>query len=115
MHDVLAIPVSGLQRGNRVYVKGDKTDESDEAPDGFYTVKVETGATDSSFIEIKSGLDEGTEICGAIKSSGVEARGNAQQQQRMQGGYGGGYGGPPGGGYGGGMGGSRGGMGGGMR
>lgn len=112
VHDVLAIPVSALQRGSRVYVKGDKTDENDKAPDGFHTVKVETGATDSSYIEIKSGLDEGTELCGAIKSSGVEARGNGQQSQQMQGGMGG----PPGGGMGGGgYGGNRGGMGGGMR
>ena len=94
--DVIAIPVSGLQRGNRVYLKGDKTDENDRAPEGFYTVKVETGATDSQYIEIRSGLEEGAEVCGPLKASGVEAEGNAQQQtQQRQGGMGG----PPGGGY----------------
>ena len=38
VHNVLAIPVSNLNRGNTVYVKGDKTEENDKAPEGYKTV-----------------------------------------------------------------------------
>lgn len=118
--DVTAVPVQAVQRGNKVYAAGDKTAENDHAPDGYYSISVKTGATDGSFIEIKEGLEEGMEICGSVKASGVEAEGseeNQQQQMQMQGGMPGGMGGgmPPGG-MGGGMpggGGNRGGMGGG--
>jgi len=57
--DVLAVSVSAVNRGNTVYVKGEKTDENDNAPDGFKTVRVETGAYNNQYIEIKSGLKEG--------------------------------------------------------
>ncbi len=112
--DVLAVPSEAIQRGNRVYVKGEKTEENDRAPEGYYSVSVTTGATDGIYIEIKEGLEEGQEVCGAAKSSGVEAEGaqEDQQQMQMQGGMGGapgGMGGAPGG-----MGGAPGGMGGGM-
>lgn len=106
--DVLAVPSEAIQRGNRVYVKGEKTEENDKAPDGYYSVSVTTGATDGTYIEIKEGLEEGQEVCGAAKSSGVEAEGSQeaqQQQQQMQGGMGG----PGGGNFGGGGGGNRGG------
>ena len=112
--NVIAVPTSAIQRGRRVFMKGEKKDEKDRAPDGFYSVEVKTGATDSQFIEIKEGLNEGDEVRGAAKPSGIEAEGTGQQQQQMPGGMGG----PPGGmgggygGYGGGMGGNRGGMGG---
>ncbi|MGM9935919.1 MAG: efflux RND transporter periplasmic adaptor subunit, partial [Candidatus Ornithomonoglobus sp.] len=115
--NVLAVPSEAIQRGNRVYVKGDKTEENDKAPDGYYSVSVTTGATDGTYIEIKEGLEEGQEVCGAAKASGVEAEGaqEAQQQQmQMPGGMGapaGGMGAPPGGGgnRGGNAGGNRGG------
>ncbi len=108
--DVLAIPVEAVQRGNRVYAKGDKKDENDKAPDGYYSVEVRTGASDSKFIEIKEGVKEGQELLGSIKASGKEAEGadTSTQQQQMGGPGMGGYGGPPmGGGYGGNMGGNR--------
>lgn len=57
--DVLAVPVSAVNRGNTVYVKGEKTSADDNAPDGFKSVKVETGAYNNQYIEIKSGLKEG--------------------------------------------------------
>lgn len=57
--DVLAVSVSAVNRGGIVYVKGEKTDENDTAPDGFKSVKVETGAYNNQYIEIKSGLKEG--------------------------------------------------------
>ena len=56
---VLAVPVSAVVRGNKVYVKGEKTDETDSAPDGFKTVEVTTGTYNNSLIEITSGLKEG--------------------------------------------------------
>lgn len=115
--DVLAVPVDAVQRGNIVYVQGDKTDENDKAPDGYYSVDVETGVTDSQYIEIKSGLNEGDVVCGSISASGTEAQGSVTDStmQGMGGMPGGGMGGAPGGGMsgGGGMGGGPGGGGGG--
>lgn len=71
--DVLAVPVSAVNRGNIVYVKGEKTEENDNAPDGFKSVKVETGVYNNKYIEIKSGLSEGDIVyVPQIKSSGDE-------------------------------------------
>lgn len=56
---VLAVPVSAVNRGGVVYVKGDKTEEGDNAPEGFRSVRVETGVYNNQFIEIKSGINEG--------------------------------------------------------
>ena len=114
--NVVAVPAAAIQRGRLVYMKGEKKDEKDRAPEGFYSVEVKTGATDSQYVEIKEGLNEGDEVRGAAKPTGKEAEGTAEQQQpQMQGGMGGppggGYGGNRGG-YGGGYGGNRGGMGG---
>lgn len=59
------------------------------------------------FIEIKNGIDEGEEVIGSLKASGVEAQGEdmMQQMQEMHGGMmgggmpsGGGMSGPPSGG-----------------
>ncbi len=57
--DVLAVPVTAVNRGNIVYVKGEKTEENDRAPEGYKSVKVETGVYNNEYIEIKSGLNEG--------------------------------------------------------
>lgn len=57
--DVLAVPVTAVNRGNIVYVKGEKTDENDKAPDGYKSVQVETGVYNNEYIEIKSGLNAG--------------------------------------------------------
>lgn len=111
--NVLAIPVSSLQRGDVVYVKGEKEDKSDNAPDGYKSVKVVTGINDEDYIEIKSGLTEGQEL------KGIEIQQTDGMQQMMQGGMGDMGGGPPGGGGGapggGGPGGGPGGGGGGTR
>lgn len=56
--DVLAVPVSAVNRGNIVYVKGEKTDNNDTAPDGYKSAKVETGVYNNQYIEIVSGLSE---------------------------------------------------------
>lgn len=90
--NVLAIPVSSLQRGDVVYVKGEKEDKSDNAPDGYKSVKVVTGINDEDYIEIKSGLTEGQEL------KGIEIQQTDGMQQMMQGGMGDMGGGPPGGG-----------------
>ncbi len=57
--NVLAVPLNAINRGNTVYIKGEKTDETDKAPEGYRTVAVETGISDDSFVEIRSGLAEG--------------------------------------------------------
>ena len=107
VEDVIAVPVSAIQRGNTVYVKGRKTDDNDKAPDGFYSQKVETGVSDSVYIEIKDGLKEGDEIVTSITPSGVEAQGEQTQEMPGRGGMmgggpsRGGMGGPPSGGGGG--------------
>lgn len=73
--DALLIPVSALNRGNFVAVKGasqtasssDDTEKGNvpmpsNAPDGFAYVQVETGITNDDYVEILSGLDEGAEV-----------------------------------------------------
>lgn len=75
--DVLAVPVSAVNRGNIVFVKGAKENENDSAPEGFKTVKVETGAYNNEYIEIKSGLKEGDIIyIPQIKVSGKSTEEN---------------------------------------
>lgn len=93
--DVLAVSVSAVNRGNIVYVKGKKTNENDNAPDGFKSVRVETGAYNNQYIEIKSGLTEGDIVyVPQIKSSGTQ-----NPMAAMMGGMSGGM--PSGGGMGG--------------
>ncbi len=57
--DVLAVPVGAVNRGNRVFVKGEKENDKDMAPEGYKTVEVVTGISNDSFIEIKEGLKAG--------------------------------------------------------
>lgn len=57
--NVLCVPVSAVNRGNTVYVKGEKTDENDRAPEGYKSVTVKTGVYNNSLIEITAGLSEG--------------------------------------------------------
>lgn len=59
VHDALAIPINALNRGNTVYVKGDKVLDDDDAPEGYKTVNVITGVSDEDYIQILSGLSEG--------------------------------------------------------
>lgn len=113
--NALAIPVSSLQRGNVVYVKGKKENDEDKAPEGYKSVKVTTGINDENYIEIKSGLTEGQEIKGLEISEGTNMM---DMMQQGMGGHPGGMGGAPGGMGGGGPqggGGAPGGMGGGPR
>jgi len=57
--NALSVPVSSVNRGNIVYVKGEKTSQEDRAPEGYYSVEVTCGVTTDSFVEILSGLNEG--------------------------------------------------------
>ncbi len=127
--DVLLIPTSAISRGNMVAVKGDAPRSSSEpadtensaetksdaqrindkaasrtanmeAPDGFYYVRIETGITDGTYIEVISGLSEGDEIL--LPASAGDASTAMQftpdAQNAMMGGMGGMGGGMPGGG-----------------
>ena len=67
--DVLAVPKSAVARDNVVYVKGEKEDPSDKAPEGYKSVKVETGLNDDEYIEIISGLNEGDIVKAATVAS----------------------------------------------
>lgn len=98
--NVLAVPVSSLNRGNIVYVKGEKTDENDNAPDGYKSVEVKTGVSDDDYIEIKSGLSEGDIVRGQEldTTSDVEKLMQQQMSGGDMGGMSGNGGGAPGGG-----------------
>ena len=71
----------GLEDGSMVtvvYVKGDKPDNAievpyvdEEIPEGFWPVAVEIGIQDNYNVEIKSGVEEGTEVFTQILSSQV--------------------------------------------
>ena len=96
-NDVLAIPVDALMRGNRVYVKDETvTEQQRPVPAGFRSVEVETGLTNDSYVEIKSGLSEGDVVYVAESTAS-----NVNSFMMMPAG-GGGMGGPPEGGQGGG-------------
>ena len=91
VENVLAVPIGSVNRGNIVYVKGEKTDEKDKAPDGYKSVEVKTGISDADYIEIISGLEEGQEVKGQEISTD-------ETEQMMPGGMPGMGGGMPGGG-----------------
>ena len=91
--DVLAVPVSAVNRGNIVYVKGEKTNEKDTAPDTFKSVKVETGSYNNQYIEIKSGLAEGDIIYVPQLNSSEEENPMANMMGGMAAMHGGGMGG----------------------
>lgn len=66
--NVLAVPISAINRGNTLYVKGKKTEENDKAPEGYKTVQIETGLSNESFVEVLSGIKEGDIIYVAAAS-----------------------------------------------
>lgn len=109
--NVLAIPAGALNRGNTVLVTSDSPSAASGTPteDGAYcSVPVEIGTSDSSYIEIVSGLQEGDTVAyiPATSSGGFD-----MMMGGMPGGMPSGGGGmPSGGGPGGGMGGGRGGF-----
>ena len=69
-NDVLTIPVDSLMRGNQAYIKDDSVrEQSGPVPAGFKAVEVETGLTNDSYVEIKSGLSEGDTVYVAKSST----------------------------------------------
>lgn len=65
--DVLAIPAGALNRGNTVLVTADSPSAAAGTPvegsaEGYCSVPVEIGASDSAYIEIVSGLQEGDTV-----------------------------------------------------
>lgn len=112
--DVLRVPVTAVNRGNTVLVKGTSSaSDNDEinqsgAPDGAQYVRVQMGLNDESYIEVTSGLTEGDIVLvPVVKSTSTES---SDEQQMMPGGGmdgppsgSGGSGGPPSGGGGPGM------------
>ncbi len=65
--NALAVPIAAVQFGDVVFVrnKDDQTYPQEDdmgAPSGFHSVKVETGISDGTNVEIKSGLQEGDEV-----------------------------------------------------
>ena len=60
--NTLAVPAGAVNRGDIVYVKGDKTEENDSAPEGYKSVAVTTGLYNDDYIEILSGLQEGDAV-----------------------------------------------------
>jgi len=111
---VLAIPGTALNRGDTVLITADSPSASNaleqEAPEGYVYVRVTTGASDDSYIEITSGLQEGDTVAYLRSASS----GSMMMGGMMMGGIPGGNmgGGMPSGGMpsGGNMGGNRGGM-----
>ena len=110
--DVLTVPVSAVNRGNTVLVKGAESKEEikgvnqSDAPEGAQYVQIEMGLNDESYIEVTSGLSEGDIVLvPVVQSTGDEDEAEEEEDVHMGGGMSGGTGGPPadGGGGGGGM------------
>lgn len=101
--NVLTVPVSAVNRGDTVLVKGaEGTEGMDQtnAPDGAKYVGIEIGLNDESYIEVTDGLAEGDVVLvPVVKSSGTNEEASQQQMMPgMGGGMSGGMSGPPNGG-----------------
>ncbi len=98
---VLMVPITAVNRGDTVYVKGEKESEDDSAPEGYKTVKVTTGVSNDEYVEITSGLKEGDIVRSeVVMQSNQDMMMNGMQGGPMmdQGGTPGGGGGAPAGG-----------------
>ena len=61
--NVVAVPISAVEKGNRVLVKGGEIEaKGDNIPAGYGYREVEVGVSDDSYIEIVSGIEEGESI-----------------------------------------------------
>lgn len=102
VQNVLKIPVSAVNRGNTVLVKGAAGSEGidqSKAPDGAKYVRVDLGLNDESYIEITKGLSEGdTVLVPVIQDSGEETTQKQGEMFMMPGGGGMPGGAPPSGG-----------------
>lgn len=75
---VWTVPLEDGSTGDVVFVKGDRPDNAidltvpvDGVPDGFWAVPVEIGISDTYNVEIKSGVEEGTEVFTQRQTSDV--------------------------------------------
>ncbi|MGI6029245.1 MAG: efflux RND transporter periplasmic adaptor subunit [Candidatus Heteroscillospira sp.] len=95
--NVLTMPISALERGDKVLVTADSPSAAnaleDEAPEGYVYVKVETGVSSDELIEIVSGLTEEDTVA---YNASAQSDSTQMMQPGMQ------MGGSPGGGPGGG-------------
>ena len=102
--DALAIPNGAVVRGGYVLVTEDSpsaanADPAMTAPAGYVYVKVATGVSDDSFIEVTDGLTEGDTIAYDADAAALALSGDSGMMGGMPGGMpGGGMGGGPGGG-----------------
>jgi HlyD family secretion protein len=103
--NVLRVPVSAVNRGNTVLVKGADGTEGipqKDAPAGAKYVRIEAGLNDESYLEVTGGLSEGDIVLvPVVQSSGEEETSNGQMMRDGNGGMRGGNGGmsgPPAGG-----------------
>ena len=64
--DVLAMPITALERGNLVMITADSPSAENAveagAPEGYVYVEVTTGVSDDDYIEVTSGLTEGDTV-----------------------------------------------------
>ena len=75
---VKTVPLEDGTTGNVVFVKGDRPDNAidltvpvDGVPEDFWAVPVEIGIPDTYNVEIKSGVEEGTEVFTQLQTSDV--------------------------------------------
>jgi HlyD family secretion protein len=99
VQNVLTVPVSAVNRGNTVLVKGAKGAEGVDqtgAPSGAKYVQVELGLNNDSFIEVTKGLSEGDTVLVPVIQSSTEEETSQQGMVMMgPGGGGGSMSGPP--------------------
>ena len=98
VQNVLTIPVSAVNRGNTVLLKGaEGTEGIDQtaAPAGAKYIQVELGLNNDSYIEITNGLSEGDTVLVPVVQSSTEEETAQQGMVMMPGGSGGSMGGPP--------------------
>ena len=60
--NALSVPAASIQRGDVIFIKTADGTTGEGAPEGYAAVKVTTGITDSDYVEITGGLDDGAEI-----------------------------------------------------
>ena len=91
--DVLAIPSAALNRGNTVLVTADSpsaangtlSEATGEDGEQYYSVTVEVGTSDDSYLEILSGLQEGDTVVYIPTTASVGDRPRFSSRRRVRG------------------------------